>query len=144
MTDAVSVQWFPGHMAKTRRLITESLPLIDGVVEIADARIPVSSRNPELNAWLGDKPRLLLLNKADIADEAVVLSDDGKLRGCDYQSRQRKAHGGYPVILIGIDPFHRRSQDIKRSLEHEKAQTLRECKHDQRNERKPASCMSLH
>ena len=71
MTDAVSVQWFPGHMAKTRRLITESLPLIDGVVEIADARIPVSSRNPELNAWLGDKPRLLLLNKADIADEAA-------------------------------------------------------------------------
>lgn len=72
MSDAVQVQWFPGHMAKTRRLITESLPLIDGVVEIADARIPVSSRNPELDSWLGNKPRIILLNKADIADEAAT------------------------------------------------------------------------
>ena len=71
MSHNVPVQWFPGHMAKTRRLITESLPLIDGVVEIVDARIPVSSRNPELQNWLGDKPRILLLNKADIADEAA-------------------------------------------------------------------------
>lgn len=70
MNEAVSVQWFPGHMAKTRRLITESLPLIDGVVEIVDARIPVSSRNPELNTLLSGKPRMILLNKADIADEA--------------------------------------------------------------------------
>jgi ribosome biogenesis GTPase A len=59
-------------MAKTRRLIGESLPLIDGVVEIVDARIPMSSRNPELDSWLGDKPRMILLNKADIADEAAT------------------------------------------------------------------------
>ena len=59
MNEAVSVQWFPGHMAKTRRLITESLPLIDGVVEIVDARIPVSSRNPELNTLLSGKPRMI-------------------------------------------------------------------------------------
>ncbi len=70
MSDTVQVQWFPGHMAKTRRLIGESLPLVDGVVEIVDARIPISSRNPELNSWLKDKPRIILLNKADIADEA--------------------------------------------------------------------------
>lgn len=70
MSDTVQVQWFPGHMAKTRRLIGESLPLVDGVVEIVDARIPISSRNPELNSWLKDKPRIILLNKADIADSA--------------------------------------------------------------------------
>ncbi len=72
MNKSVQVQWFPGHMAKTRRLIQESLPLIDGVVEIVDARIPMSSRNPELDSWLGDKPRMILLNKADIADEAAT------------------------------------------------------------------------
>lgn len=69
MSEAPSIQWFPGHMAKTRRLIGESLPLVDLVAEIIDARIPASSRNPELDGWLKDKPRLLLLNKCDCADE---------------------------------------------------------------------------
>ncbi len=63
-----TVQWFPGHMAKTRRLIKESLSLVDGVVEIVDARIPYSSSNPELNQIIKNKPRIILLNKADIAD----------------------------------------------------------------------------
>lgn len=72
MTEMPSIQWFPGHMAKTRRLIGESLPLVDLVIEITDARIPRSSRNPELDKWLVDKPRLLLLNKSDCADEAVT------------------------------------------------------------------------
>ncbi len=69
MSEPINVQWFPGHMAKTRRLITESLPLIDGVVEILDARIPIASQNPELSKIINNKPRIILLNKADIADE---------------------------------------------------------------------------
>ena len=72
MSEAPSIQWFPGHMAKTRRMIKESLPLVDLVAELTDARIPVSSRNPELDGWLGDKPRLILLNKCDCADEAAT------------------------------------------------------------------------
>ncbi len=63
-----TVQWFPGHMAKTRRQIKESLSLVDGVVEIVDARIPYSSSNPELNQIIKKKPKIVLLNKADIAD----------------------------------------------------------------------------
>lgn len=63
------VQWFPGHMAKTRRLIKESLPLVDGVTEIIDARIPVSSSNPELEEMINGKPRIVLLNKCDLADK---------------------------------------------------------------------------
>ena len=63
-----NVQWFPVHMAKTRRQIKESLKLVDGVVEIVDARIPVSSKNPELEDIIGNKPRIILLNKADVAD----------------------------------------------------------------------------
>ena len=63
------VQWFPGHMAKTRRLIKESLPMVDAVTELIDARVPVSSRNPELDEMTGKKPRIILLNKCDVADE---------------------------------------------------------------------------
>ncbi len=63
-----SIQWFPGHMAKTRRMITGNLKLVDLVLEITDARIPQSSRNPELDSWIATKPRILMLNKSDIAD----------------------------------------------------------------------------
>lgn len=64
-----TVQWFPGHMAKTRRLIKESLSLVDAVAEIVDARIPLSSRNPELDSIVSGKPRIVLLNKCDVADQ---------------------------------------------------------------------------
>ena len=67
-----TIQWFPGHMAKTRRLIKESLNLVDGVVEIVDARIPVSSRNPELDSIIKKKPRIILLNKCDVADSQAT------------------------------------------------------------------------
>ena len=67
-----TVQWFPGHMAKTRRLIKESLSLVDGVTELLDARIPMSSRNPELDELTGKKPRIVLLNKCDVADDNVT------------------------------------------------------------------------
>ena len=63
-----NIQWFPGHMAKTRRLITENLKNVDIVIEILDARIPFSSRNPEINRLCAGKPRIVLLNKATLAD----------------------------------------------------------------------------
>ncbi len=72
MNEAINVQWFPGHMAKTRRIMKSSMPLVDAVVEITDARIPYSSRNPEMDKIIGNKPRLILLNKCDAADETVT------------------------------------------------------------------------
>lgn len=72
MSEAIDVQWFPGHMAKTRRIMKSSMPLVDAVVEITDARIPYSSRNPEMDKIIGKKPRLILLNKCDAADETVT------------------------------------------------------------------------
>ena len=63
-----TVQWFPGHMAKTRRLIKESLSQVDAVTELLDARIPLASRNPELDELTQKKPRIVLLNKCDMAD----------------------------------------------------------------------------
>ncbi len=62
------IQWFPGHMAKTRRMIVENLKNVDVVIEILDARIPLSSRNPEITRLISGKPSLIILNKASLAD----------------------------------------------------------------------------
>lgn len=67
-----TIQWFPGHMAKTRRMITANLKMVDAVVEITDARIPQSSRNPDLNNLISGKPRVILLNKCDEADDKTT------------------------------------------------------------------------
>ena len=72
MQENQTIQWFPGHMAKTRRLVESNLRLVDIVVELTDARIPYSSRNPELDRIVGKKPRIVLLNKSDTADEEVT------------------------------------------------------------------------
>lgn len=72
MSEATHVQWFPGHMAKTRRIMASNLKLVDAVVEITDARIPYSSRNPEMKRIVGSKPRLVILNKADSADQNIT------------------------------------------------------------------------
>ncbi|MGN0579706.1 MAG: ribosome biogenesis GTPase YlqF [Ruminococcus sp.] len=69
-TEMKNIQWFPGHMAKTRRMIKSNLSLVDAVAELLDARTPLSSRNPEMDSMTSGKPRIVLLNKCDVADEA--------------------------------------------------------------------------
>lgn len=64
----MSIQWFPGHMAKAKRLLADQLKWVDVVIELGDARLPESSRNPLLQELLGSKPKMILLNKADLAD----------------------------------------------------------------------------
>lgn len=66
--NSTNINWFPGHMARARRVLAENLPLVDVVVELCDARIPYSSRNPEIIRILGNKPSVLVCNKADLAD----------------------------------------------------------------------------
>ncbi|MBQ1703895.1 MAG: ribosome biogenesis GTPase YlqF [Oscillospiraceae bacterium] len=68
----MNVQWFPGHMAKARRMIKENSAMVDAVCEVVDARIPRSSRNPEVGELIGGKPRMLILNRADQADPALT------------------------------------------------------------------------
>jgi len=68
----LTIQWFPGHMAKARREVTEKLKLVDIIFELVDARIPYSSRNPMIDEIIQHKPRLVLLNKADMADQAAT------------------------------------------------------------------------
>ena len=66
----MAINWFPGHMVKTKRAIKENLSLVDAVIEIRDARIPKSSANPEIDSLCGNKPRLILLNKSDLSAKA--------------------------------------------------------------------------
>ncbi len=72
MDNKQNIQWFPGHMAKTKRKIKEILPLIDAVAEVVDARIPQSSRNPDLKEIIENKPHIILLNKCDMADNRIT------------------------------------------------------------------------
>ncbi len=64
-----NINWYPGHMAKAKRLIEDDLKLIDIVIEVIDARIPISSRNPDLNNMVKNKKKIIVLNKSDLADE---------------------------------------------------------------------------
>ena len=72
MTEKMNIQWFPGHMTKAQRMIEENMKLVDAVCEIIDARIPYSSRNPDIDRLSGTKPRLVILNRIDQADCAIT------------------------------------------------------------------------
>ena len=85
MPEQMNIQWFPGHMTKARRMIAENLKLIDAVCEIVDARIPYSSRNPDLDEMTGGKPRLIILNRADQADA------DATKRICEHLKKSGSA-----------------------------------------------------
>ena len=72
MMESLNIQWFPGHMAKARRMMEENLSSVDALCEVLDARIPRASRNPEIDSLAKDKPRLILLNRADLADPTMT------------------------------------------------------------------------
>ena len=103
------IQWFPGHMAKTRRLISENLKEVDIVVEILDARIPYSSKNPEIAKIIGDKPCLTVLNKASLADKAITK------KWIEYYKNQNKY--AISVDCITGEGFSQISQAVKDILE---------------------------
>lgn len=103
MKNQMNINWFPGHMAKTRRQITEDLKMIDVVIELLDARIPISSQNPEIRQIIGNNKKVIVLNKSDLADESdnkkwvskfqqegntVVLTDSNSGRGTQEVVRQ--------------------------------------------------------
>ena len=70
--DTMNIQWYPGHMTKTRRMIEADVKLVDAVCEILDARIPIASRNPDIDAICGAKPRIIILNRIDMADPGMT------------------------------------------------------------------------
>lgn len=102
----MNIQWYPGHMAKARRLLEQNLKLVDVVIELLDARAPLSSRNPVLDKIIGVKPRLVVLNKADLADEnytriwAREISSPGT--GLPVDSRQGRGINKVPGAVVRL------------------------------------------
>lgn len=102
MENSLNINWYPGHMAKTRKQIEEDLKLIDVVIELLDSRIPVASRNPDIKNLTKNKKRIILLNKCDLSDEKinqkwveklskeapVILTDSNTGKGIDKVSRK--------------------------------------------------------
>ncbi|WP_074034768.1 ribosome biogenesis GTPase YlqF [Exiguobacterium sp. AT1b] len=114
----MAIQWFPGHMAKARRQVTEKLKLIDVVIELVDARVPQSSRNPMVDEITAGKPRLIVLNKADMADPVVT---DAWLRALKREE----------VEVVAVDAKH--SKGLKQLIIG--AQKLMQEKHDRMREK---------
>ena len=96
MADDMNIQWYPGHMTKTRRMMEAELKMVDAVCEILDARIPSSSRNPDIDAICGDKPRMVILNRIDMADPARTRAwaDHFKARGYSVIQTDCKSRKG--------------------------------------------------
>ena len=89
-----NINWYPGHMKKTRELIRDNLKMVDAVVEVTDARIPMSSRNPLIDEILGNKPRIIALNKSDLADEAASKSWSSHFSELGFQTVIMNAERG--------------------------------------------------
>ena len=103
----MNIQWYPGHMTKTRRQIEADLKLVDVVVEIIDARIPVSSRNPDIDAICAGKPRLIVLNRADQADPAQNKVWTARFRSQGYSVLETDAKTGrgisqFSAVIQGV------------------------------------------
>ena len=94
MENTMNIQWYPGHMAKTRRMIVEQMKRMDAVCEILDARIPLSSRNPDVEELTGEKPRLIVLNRTDLADPAATRQWAAYFRGKGYAVLEANAKAG--------------------------------------------------
>ena len=100
----MDIHWYPGHMTKTRRMIQADLKLVDLVAEVIDARIPISSRNPDIDELVGDKPRLIILNRADQADpeQTRAWTRWFKTRGYAVLETDSKTGGGVNQFSVVI------------------------------------------
>lgn len=115
MADMKHINWYPGHMKKTRELIQENLKVVDAVIEVIDARIPVSSRNPIIDDIIKEKKRVVILNKIDLADEAATAAWAEKIR--------RDGHYAVPVNCssgAGVNNIIKRLDQIQAERDDEK------------------------
>ena len=104
MDDKMNIQWYPGHMTKTRRKMEEDLKLVDAVCELLDARIPISSRNPDIDAICGSKPRMVILNRIDLADPDATAkwSEYYKSRGLTVLRTDCKSRKGIDRFIPAV------------------------------------------
>lgn len=104
MDDKMNIQWYPGHMTKTRRRMEEDLKLVDAVCELLDARIPMASRNPDIDAICGKKPRMVILNRIDLADPAATArwSEYFKSKGDCVLKTDCKSRKGIDRFILAV------------------------------------------
>ena len=104
MDEKMNIQWYPGHMIKTRRRMEEDLKLVDAVCELLDARIPISSRNPDIDAICGSKPRMVILNRIDLADldATAKWSEYYKARGLTVLRTDCKSRKGIDRFIPAV------------------------------------------
>ena len=95
--EKMNIQWFPGHMTKAQRMIEDNIKMVDAVCEIVDARIPYSSRNPDIDRLAGDKPRLMILNRIDLADPKVTQRWKNHYKSLGYAILETDAKSGKGV-----------------------------------------------
>ena len=105
--DGMNIQWYPGHMTKTRRMIAEQMKHMDAVCEILDARVPLSSRNPDVEELTAGKPRLMVLNRVDLADPAATRAWGAWFRGRGFavlecNARQGQGTRQFPAAVRGL------------------------------------------
>jgi len=103
--DALQIHWYPGHMAKTRRQMEADLKLVDAVCELLDARIPYASRNPDIDAICGSKPRLTALNRADLADPKATARwrEYFRARGVPVIETECKSRKGVAAFVPAVE-----------------------------------------
>lgn len=95
--EKIAIQWYPGHMTKAARMIGENMRLVDAVCEILDARIPLASRNPDMERLAGEKPHLLILNRTDLADPKITALWREYFRAAGYIILETDARSGKGV-----------------------------------------------
>ena len=105
--DKMNIQWYPGHMTKTRRQIEADLKLVDAICEIVDARIPVSSRNPDIDAICQNKPRIVILNRMDLADpkatkEWLAFFQKKGIAAVATDCKSKKGIGGFQAAVSSV------------------------------------------
>ncbi len=105
----MNINWYPGHMKKTKKLLREQLKLVDIVYELLDARIPLSSKNPDLDQIVGDKPKIIILNKIDLADPQITSA------WVEYFKRRQIA--AIPVNAITGDGIRQVMEEGKKATE---------------------------
>lgn len=105
----MNINWYPGHMKKTKKLLREQLKLVDIVYELLDARIPLSSKNPDLDQIIGDKPKIIILNKIDLADSQITSA------WVEYFKRRQIA--AIPVNAITGDGIRQVMEEGKKATE---------------------------
>ena len=116
----MNIQWYPGHMTKARRMMQENIKLVDLVIELVDARVPFSSRNPDIDEMGKNKARLLLLNKADLADEAANEAWSAYFRNKGFQAVKldSRSKAGFKAVQAAVQEACREKteRDRKRGI----------------------------